>query len=240
MRTDSLLELKTLCLQEGIELSDEQLRQFGLYDDLLIEWNQKINLTAITEDHDVVIKHFLDSMIAAKYFDFAAASSLIDVGTGAGFPGIPLKILYPSLQVTLLDSLNKRLLFLQNVIEQLNLTGVSLVHYRAEDGAHDPKLRMHFDVCVSRAVAPLPVLLEYCLPFVRTGGTFIAYKSGNSSDEIQSGEKAAKILGSRNPAVESFVLDGSDYQRTLLLYQKVSDTPKKYPRQAGLPKKKPL
>lgn len=224
----------------GVELSERQLEQFLIYYEMLVEWNEKINLTAITEYDEVMKKHFIDSVSLIKAYDVSRNSTLIDVGTGAGFPGLALKIAFPNLQVTLLDSLNKRILFLNEVIEKLGLTGITALHGRAEDFAKPDKLRECFDVCVSRAVANLSTLSEYCLPFVKVGGKFISYKSEKIVEELPAAENAISVLGGRAGEQVSFLLPDSDLYRNLFVAEKIKKTPKKYPRKAGLPAKEPL
>lgn len=224
----------------GVSLSEEQLGQFIRYYELLAEWNGRVNLTAITEYNDVLKKHFVDSLSLVKAIDLNGFRTLIDVGTGAGFPGLALKIAFPYLRVTLLDSLNKRIEFLNAVIRELGITGAETVHGRAEDYARPGKLRETFDLCVSRAVANLSSLCEYCLPFVKQQGLFIAYKSGNVSQEIAGAEKAIQLLGGRRKERIEFVLPDSDMGRSLLVIEKERTTPVKYPRKAGLPGREPL
>lgn len=229
----------------GISLGKEQAEQFYRYYELLVEWNQVMNLTAITEEQDVVTKHFTDSLSLAKVFgdlgqESGASLSLIDVGTGAGFPGIPLKIAFPKLKVTLLDSLNKRVKFLTEVCGQLGLENVSAVHGRAEDFGRDPQHREQYDLCVSRAVANLASLSEYCMPFVRVGGYFVPYKSGEIEEELKLGAKAVQILGGEVECVEKFMLPGAEASRSLIKIRKVKAISKRYPRKAGLPAKEPL
>lgn len=224
----------------GITLSEEQYGRFIRYYELLAEWNGRVNLTAITEYEDVIKKHFVDSLALVKACDISGSRTLIDVGTGAGFPGLALKIAFPHLRVTLLDSLNKRILFLDTVIRELGLTGVETVHGRAEDFARPGKLREAFDLCVSRAVANLSSLCEYCLPYVRRRGLFVAYKSGNASREIAEAEKAVRLLGGKWKEQVEFTLPDSDIGRSLLVIEKERATPVKYPRKAGLPGREPL
>lgn len=225
-----------------IYLNENQLNQFMKYYDLLKEWNSFMNLTAITEFGEVLKKHFIDSvsLINAVTDLKERAYTLIDVGTGAGFPGIPLKIVFPNLQITLLDSLNKRVQFLNEVISLLNLQNISAVHGRAEDYAKPGKLRESFDLCVSRAVANLSTLSEYCLPFVKKGGFFISYKSEKISEEMAEAENAIVLLGGKAEEKKEFLLPDSDIYRCLFVIKKVRETPKKYPRKAGLPGKEPL
>lgn len=224
----------------GIILTEKQIEQFLTYYEMLVEWNGFMNLTAITEYDEVMKKHFIDSISLIKAYDVNKPASVIDVGTGAGFPGLALKIAYPNLQVTLLDSLNKRIQFLNEVIEKLGLTGVETIHGRAEDFAKPGKLREKFDLCVSRAVANLSTLSEYCLPFVKVGGQFISYKSEKITEEMTAAENAIRILGGKVVNQVEFQLPDSDIYRNLFVIEKVKDTPKKYPRKAGLPSKEPL
>lgn len=224
----------------GVSLTDRQIEQFLIYYELLVDWNARVNLTAITEYPDVMKKHFVDSLSLVKAYDLSRELSLIDVGTGAGFPGLALKIAFPQLEVTLLDSLNKRILFLNEVIRTLGLQGVTAVHGRAEDIAKPGQFRERFALCVSRAVANLTTLSEYCLPFVRVGGQFISYKSEKVSEEIASAEKAIALLGGRLERQEEFILPDSDIYRDLVVISKVKPTPKKFPRKAGLPGKEPI
>lgn len=223
----------------NIDISIEQAKQFDLYYHLLIEWNEKMNLTAITDKDDVIDKHFIDSSALIKYVDLNN-KSLIDVGTGAGFPGIPLKILVPSCKITLLDSLNKRVNFLNEVIDKLSLSGISAVHGRAEDYARDPKYREKYDFVTSRAVANLSTLSEYCLPFAKINGFFIPYKSGEIDDEVSSSKKALSILGGKLQEVKKYNLYGTEYDRSLVIIKKEKKCSNKYPRKAGVPSKMPL
>lgn len=239
------MELNTSVFYSGIEklgilLSEQQINQFLKYYEMIIEKNKVMNLTAITEFDEVVVKHFIDSISIAKYYSMEKASSVIDVGTGAGFPGIPLKIVYPDLSVTLLDSLNKRVKFLAEVCEELGLQNVEMIHGRAEDFGNIADYREKYDVCVSRAVANLSTLSEYCLPFVKTGGYFIPYKSGNIEEELQSSKKALNILGAKVEKIETFMLPDTEIGRSFVFIKKTKNMPKKYPRKAGLPSKEPL
>lgn len=233
-------------MEEGLEgeisLSERQLNQFYLYYELLIKWNEVMNLTAITEMNQVVTKHFIDSLSLIKIVDNLASTgfSIIDIGTGAGFPGIPLKIAFPNIKITLLDSLNKRVRFLDEVIGKLNLEDIETVHGRAEDLGRDKKYRESFDLCVSRAVANLSTLIEYCLPFVKKDGLFISYKSGKIEEELSQAKTALKILGGEIMNTITFQLPRADGERCLIKIKKVRNTPNKYPRKSGLPGKEPL
>ena len=224
----------------GIQLSREQVRQFQDYYDLLVETNKVMNLTGITEYHEVMKKHFVDSVLLNRVVDIKNIHRVIDVGTGAGFPGIPLKIVYPHLKVVLLDSLNKRIGFLGQVVDKLGLRDVNLVHGRAEDYARDVKYRQQFDLCVSRAVANLALLSEYCIPYVRKSGCFVAYKSGDIKEEVTAARKAVGILGGKIEQEEMFQLPDTDISRSFVVIRKIKDTPIGYPRKAGIPKKDPI
>lgn len=224
----------------SLQLTSVQISQFVRYYEMLTQWNEVMNLTGITEYHEVMKKHFIDSLSLVRIFDTSASCHLIDVGTGAGFPGLALKIAFPQMEVTLLDSLNKRILFLNAVIEELQLKGVTALHGRAEDYARPGKLREQYDLCVSRAVANLSSLAEYCLPFVKTGGCFISYKSDKSGEELAASENAVFLLGGKTEKVDEFMLPNSNIFRSLICIRKVHPTPKKYPRKAGTPTKEPL
>lgn len=223
----------------NITLSKQQEEMFFLYADLLVEWNEKINLTAITDEEGIVIKHFLDSLSIIPYIP-KASKSLIDVGTGAGFPGIPVKIVNDKIKVTLLDSLDKRVKFLNEVSQRLGLKDVYSVHGRAEDFGADKKYREQFDIVTARAVASLPVLLEYCLPFVKVGGMFIAMKGPDGKQEILESVKALDILGGEVLDVKEFTLPHSDNERYIILIKKCRHTPTGYPRKSGKPTKQPI
>lgn len=231
--------LSDLVHDAGFELSDAQLAQFDNYKNLLVEWNEKMNLTAITEDSEVATKHFIDSLYGLKFLK--NAKSLIDVGTGAGFPGLPLKIANPDISLTLLDSLNKRLNFLNAVVDELKLSSVTTVHSRAEDGAAcGSSLRDSFDVAVSRAVANLSVLCEYCLPYVKSGGVFLAYKGGDVEDELAEAQNAIELLGGEVNGIFKYTIPKTDITHSIVVIKKIKSTPDKYPRQNGKIQKKPL
>lgn len=232
--------LKTAAASLGIELSEVQVDQFIKYYEILVEWNSFMNLTGITEYEEVVQKHFVDSLALCKALDMGEIKSLIDIGTGAGFPGIPLKIVYPHLQVTLLDSLQKRIKFLDEVIAQLELENIETIHGRAEDFAKPSMKRESYDVCVSRAVANLASLSEYCLPYVNMGGYFVPYKSGKVDEELAEAKKAVFLLGGKIEEEVKFMLPESDISRSLIKIKKVSATPKKYPRKSGMATKEPI
>lgn len=224
----------------GLELTEKQHEQFDKYYEMLVEWNKVMNLTGITEYDEVNEKHFVDSLALIKAANVDNFEKIIDIGTGAGFPGIPLKIAFPHLKVTLLDSLNKRVKFLNAVIEELGLEDIETLHGRAEDFARKDGYREGFDLCVSRAVANLSTLSEYCIPYVKKGGMFIPYKSGNIDDELAQAKKAVAILGGEVKDVVRFELPGTEIGRAFVLIDKVKNTGKKYPRKAGLPSKEPL
>ena len=224
----------------GLVLSKKQKEQFDQYYNLLIEWNKVMNLTAITDYDQVNLKHFTDSLTIVKVISIEKMENMIDVGTGAGFPGIPIKIMFPHLKVVLLDSLNKRVKFLNTVIEELGLKDISAVHGRAEDIGKNKLYREKFDLCVSRAVANLSTLCEYCLPFVGITGSFVSYKSADSEEEIKNAEGAVKILGGKIDGIEKFTLPETEIGRGLVKIVKIKSTPGKYPRKAGLPSKEPI
>lgn len=231
-------------ITEGkVILNDTQLEQFDKYYEILIEKNKVMNLTAITEREDVILKHFIDSIALAGYYDFSNKNiKVIDVGTGAGFPGIPLKIAFPDIDLTLYDSLNKRINFLNEVIDTIGLdknTCVAL-HGRAEEGGRNKDMREKYDLVVSRAVANMAVLSEYCIPFVRQGGYFIPYKTSKVDEELESAKKAISILGGKIENTKKIVLPDSDIGRSFVFIKKIKPTPKTYPRKAGTANKQPL
>ncbi len=232
--------LRKKAMQMGIVLDDTQISQFQTYFEMLIEKNKVMNLTAITEKEEVIDKHFADSLAFAQTGLETSGKRLLDLGTGAGFPGIPLKIAFPEMEILLLDSLNKRVRFLQDVIRELNLQGIDAVHGRAEDFAKQKAYRENFDYVISRAVANLAVLSEYCLPYVSVGGYFLPYKSGDIQREIDESRKAVKILGGSVEDVVSFEIPGTDIHRTILKIRKKTAAPKRFPRKAGLPSKEPI
>lgn len=224
----------------GLALSSEQISRFIIYYEMLVEWNTYMNLTAITAYEDVMKKHFIDSISLIKAYDVTKPMTVIDIGTGAGFPGLALKIAFPNLKMTLLDSLNKRIKFLDAVIEKLELNDIEAIHGRAEDFARPNMLREKFDLCVSRAVANLSILSEYCIPYVKKGGYFISYKSERITEELESGEKAIFLLGGKLEKQIDFTLPDSDIYRNFVVIKKVDKTSSKFPRKAGLASKEPL
>lgn len=227
-------------INSGFSLTNAQLEQFLQYYALLKEWNQKMNLTAIEEPVEVAYKHFVDSALLCRVIPQLAGRSLIDIGTGAGFPGVPLKIMEPSLQLTLFDSLNKRITFLKEVCQQLQLSGVQAIHGRAEDFAQKIDYREQYDLASARAVARLPVLLEICLPFVKVGGYFIALKGPELEQEIAESSRALQLSGGKIEDVQKLTLLDGKYSRSIAVILKTAPTPKKYPRKAGTPQKSPL
>lgn len=224
----------------GIILNEKQKKQFDAFYELLVEWNKVMNLTGITEYEEVNEKHFVDSLSIIKAVDMNKVKKVIDVGTGAGFPGIPLKIAFPHLKVVLLDSLNKRIKFLDTVIDNLGLTDIFTIHGRAEDCAKQIEYREQFDLCVSRAVANLSTLSEYCLPYVVKEGMFVPYKSGEIEEEVEQSKRAVHVLGGKIQEIVKFQLPGTEIGRSFVKIKKVQNTTKKYPRKAGLPAKEPI
>lgn len=232
-------KIKDLCAEFGVELTDEKIEKLNLYGNLLLEWNEKINLTAITEPEAVLYKHFYDCILFLKHNPLDKGASLVDVGTGAGFPGMVLKIVRPDIEVLLLDSLNKRLVFLNDVIEKLGLKGIKTVHSRAEEAGKNKLYREKFDVATARAVASLPVLLEYCLPLVKKGGMFVAMKGPSAEEEAALCDKAESVLGADKPTIVCETLTGNE-QRTFVTFKKISQTLPKYPRKPSDISKQPL
>ena len=231
-------ELAKKAMQFEINLSEEQQGMFYEYMQLLVEWNEKMNLTAITEPKEVLIKHFIDSISIKPYIE--KGKKVLDVGTGAGFPGIPIKIAFPETEVVLLDSLNKRIKFLNEVIEQLQLENIETIHGRAEDYGKDNKHREKYNIAIARAVAPLNILLEYLMPFVKVKGKVLCMKASNSEEEIKNSKNAIKILGGELVNTEEFCIPTTDIKRKIIQVNKVKETNKKYPRKAGTPSKEPL
>ena len=222
----------------NVNFTVEQLEKFYRYMELLIEWNEKINLTAIVEPEEIIVKHFMDSLTILKYIQ--DAEKIVDIGTGAGFPGIPLKIMLENNKIVLVDSLNKRLLFLQEVINELELKNIETIHSRAEDFGQNKKYRETYDIATSRAVANLSTLSEYLLPTVRIGGKCLCMKASDVEDEIKQAEKAIKVLGGKIEKIDNFVLPETDIGRTIIIIEKRQKTPNEYPRKAGIPNKKPI
>lgn len=232
--------LKNKLNQLSIEYSESQIEKLLKYYEMLIEKNKVMNLTAITEFDEVVEKHFIDSLSIVRVIDMEIVHSIIDIGTGAGFPGIPVKIMFPHVKVTLVDSLNKRVNFLNEVIENLELSDIEAYHGRAEDYGRDKKFREKYDVCVSRAVANLASLSEYCMPFVKPDGYFISYKAGDCEKEIDNSKNAIKILSGKIEKVEKFSLPDSEISRSLIKIKKIKNLSNKYPRKSGIPSRNPL
>lgn len=233
-------QFKEALEEKGIHLTDEQMNQFKLYFELLVEWNEKMNLTAITDLEGVYLKHFFDSICAAFYFDFSKVSTVCDVGAGAGFPSLPIKICFPHLHVTIVDSLNKRITFLNHLSEKLQLQNVEFVHSRAEDFGQNSKYREKFDIVMARAVARLPVLSELCLPLVNKGGFFVSLKAAAGLDELKESKKAISVLGGTLKNEFHYHLPIEESERTIFVFEKIKSTPKKYPRKPGVPNKQPI
>ena len=225
-------------IKEYMDIDNVSAEKFAVYMELLREWNEKINLTAITDEEGILVKHFFDSCSISEFVD--NNSKIIDVGTGAGFPGLPLKIVNDTLNLTLVDSLNKRINFLNEVKDKLGLKNVETVHGRAEDIGIDNKYREKYDFAVSRAVAELRILVEYLLPLVKVGGKVIAMKGPNIVEEVENAKKAVKLLGGKIERIESFRLGNTDNERTVIIIKKIKNTESKYPRKAGIPRKNPL
>ncbi|MBU9710618.1 16S rRNA (guanine(527)-N(7))-methyltransferase RsmG [Evansella tamaricis] len=234
------VEFRDALLDKGIELSDIQMNQFQQYFFMLVDWNQRMNLTAITEKKEVYLKHFYDSISVSFYHDFTSPMRIVDVGAGAGFPSLPLKICFPDLNVTIVDSLNKRITFLNALAENLKLKNVAFYHDRAETFGQNKNHREIYDLVLARAVARLPVLLELCIPLVRTGGEFIAMKGSGGSEEIVDSKKAISLLGGSLKFHHTFQLPEEESERSIIIINKVKPSPKKYPRKPGVPNKQPL
>ncbi len=235
-----LTVLEQGCEQIGISLNEEQKQQFIAFYEYLVEKNKVMNLTGITEFQEVLVKHFLDSLACVKAVDMKKVTTVMDIGTGAGFPGVPLKIAFPHLEACLLDSLKKGVNFLEETFALLKLQNITAIHGRAEEFAKNKSYRETYDLCVSRAVSNLATLSEYCLPYVKVGGKFISYKSGTVQEEAEQAEKAVRILGGKIQDVVYFNLPDSEIQRSLVVIEKIKPTPGKYPRKAGTPLKEPL
>lgn len=233
-------DIKNLFSTMNLNLNETQIEQYNKYTDLLIDYNSKVNLTSILDPDEINLKHYLDSVLPVLSGYFKDDMSVIDVGCGAGFPSVPLKIYMPSLKFTLLDSLNKRINFLNILKDELGLSNVQTVHSRAEDAGHNADFREKYDICVARAVASLNVLMEYCTPFVKEGGCFIALKGKDGDNELENSKNAMKILNVELLEKFEYILPGTDNQRKIYVFKKTSQTPKKYPRQAGKPTKNPL
>lgn len=231
-------KIKSEAIKINIELNDNHLENFYNYMNLLIEWNEKINLTAITQPNEIITKHFIDSLTAAKYIE--DNKSIVDVGTGAGFPGIPLAIYNDSFNITLVDSLNKRISFLNEVTNQLKIKNVTSIHSRAEEFGKNKQYREKFDIAISRAVARLNVLVEYLLPTIKVGGRCICMKGPDAQEEIKEANQAIKILGGEIEKIEEFNLPDTDIKRTIIVINKIKNTPDKYPRKPGTPAKDPI
>lgn len=232
--------LKMASDNEGLDFDEDKYNKFIKYKELIQEWNEKVNLTAITEDEEIIKKHFIDSLKVFKIEELKKCKRFIDIGTGGGFPGVPMKIMNPECEMYLLDSLNKRINFLNEVVNQLGLENVNTMHGRAEDYAKDPSYREGFDAVVSRAVANLTVLSEFCIPYLKVGGYFVALKGPAIEEELTDAKKAISILGGRVERIENVDIEGSDLKHNLVVIKKIKETPKKYPRKAGMVTKNPL
>ncbi|MGX4255505.1 16S rRNA (guanine(527)-N(7))-methyltransferase RsmG [Bacillus sp. YH3-2-B2] len=233
-------EFTSSLAEKGISLSDRQLEQFELYYRMLVEWNEKMNLTSITEKKEVYLKHFYDSITAAFYIDFEKVTTLCDVGAGAGFPSLPVKICFSHLHVTIVDSLNKRITFLETLSDALQLEHTTFVHDRAETFGQRKDVRESFDLVTARAVARLSVLSELCLPLAKKNGIFAALKAAAADEELKAGQKAIKVLGGELEQVHSFTLPVEESERNIMIIRKTKSTPKKYPRKPGTPNKSPI
>lgn len=232
--------LNDACEDIDLKFDEDKYAKFIKYKEMIQEWNKKINLTAIDEDEEIIKKHFIDSMKVCKFDKMLLFGKILDVGTGGGFPGIPLKIINPNCKITLLDSLNKRIKFLNEVIKELNLKDINAIHGRAEDFATQVEYREQFDAVVSRAVANMTVLSEFCLPYVKVGGYFVALKGPSIDEEMAEAKKAISILGGKIEQIIDVTIEGSDLKHNLVVIKKVKSTPKKYPRKAGMVTKNPL
>lgn len=228
------------CEDVDIKFNEDMYNKFMKFKELIKEWNKKVNLTAITEDEEIIKKHFIDSIKVLKNDGFKQGNKVIDIGTGGGFPGIPLKIVLPDIEITLLDSLNKRIKFINIVIEELELKNIETIHGRAEDFGQDPKYRERYDYAVSRAVANLTALSEFCIPFVKVDGKFLAMKGPAVEEELNDANRAIKVLGGELNIVDNVVVEGSDLNHNLVCILKKKVTPKKYPRKAGMVIKNPI
>lgn len=233
-------QFRAALLEKGIDLTDQQMQQFAVYFKNLVEWNEKVNLTAITEEEEVYLKHFYDSITPAFYHDFNKELTLCDVGAGAGFPSIPLKICFPEIKIAIVDSLQKRIVFLNHLATELGLEGVSFYHDRAENFGRNVKFRETFDIVTARAVARMSVLTELCLPLVKKDGIFIALKGAQAEKELEIAANAIELFGGEAVAEETFMLPQEESERTIFWIKKRRKTPKKYPRKAGLPNKSPI
>lgn len=233
-------EFRAALLEKGIELTDEQMKQFAIYFKTLVEWNEKVNLTAITDEEEVYLKHFYDSITPGFHHDFNQEISLCDIGAGAGFPSVPLKICFPEINITIVDSLQKRIVFLNHLATELGLEGVSFYHDRAENFGKNVKFRETFDIVTARAVARMSVLSELCLPLVKKNGVFIALKGSQAEDELEVAKNAIELFGGAAIREETFMLPKEESERTIFWIEKKRKTPKKYPRKAGLPNKSPI
>ena len=232
--------LNTACINEGLSFDEEKYNKLMKYKDMIKEWNEKINLTAITEDEEIVKKHFIDSIKAFRFSKLNDAKRIIDIGTGAGFPGIPIKVIKPEIEVVLLDSLNKRVNFLNEVINELNLKNITAIHGRAEDFARETNYREKFDIAVSRAVANMAVLSELCIPYVKLNGYFVALKGPAVENEIKEGNKAVTTLGGTVEEIIKVEVEDTDLNHNLVVVKKIKETSKTYPRKAGTASKKPI